>query len=874
MRDQWPLVGRAAEFQRLQALLADSSARGVVLGGPPGVGKTRLASEVAEQSGREVLRVSATRAAATIPLGAFAPFLPASGLGDLPDQGALRLAADALVRTGGNTDADPLLFVDDAHALDDASAALLLHLAITGGAFLLVTLRTGSAGVPDALHRLWKDVLPRIDLEPLTIDDVGEVLEAALGGLVDAASAYAIHDACRGNALYLRELLDGLLESGRLDERSGAWTLRGPITAPPRLIELVTARLDGLTGRERFVLETLALTEPMGLPIIEGLGWAEEWGSLERKHLAEVRRSDRRQQLFVAHPMHAEVLRATITIRRRNAILSESARSVAMFKFRRREDARRVAVWHLDAGNHADPQVLLAAARDAFIASDKPAAERFARAALDDGAGAEAALILGLSASDLGNYDDAEAVLHAASQVAELPNEASLLAIARASNLFRGMARADEAREVLEEAEARVPDELTQHQLAGQRAIFSLFEGDVATTLELTDPLLTVADEESFCAGALPAAMIRLLCGRIDEALDIATKAYEVRSRTDTVQLGSAEVYLTARAMAITESGDIAEAIALAQQAYDIAAAEQDRNEMAWLAVALGRAHLLSGRLASTARLGSEAALLFGELNHPGARWGYGLAALAAAQRGDVDAAEEAIADLDAEPDTVVRMMDSELERARAWTLAARGDLPRARAALLNEADRMAERGLFLLEVALLYDVARLGDPGVVAERLASRAANVDGGLMQTRIEYVQAMAESDGPRLDAAGDAFEALGAVLFAAEAANEAAIAFRRDGATRPAAAAAQRSALLADRCDGARTYSLMHGTGSAVLTKREREVATLASHGMSNREIASTLYVSVRTVENHVQHAMEKLGVSSRNELADALARAGY
>jgi DNA-binding NarL/FixJ family response regulator len=45
-------------------------------------------------------------------------------------------------------------------------------------------------------------------------------------------------------------------------------------------------------------------------------------------------------------------------------------------------------------------------------------------------------------------------------------------------------------------------------------------------------------------------------------------------------------------------------------------------------------------------------------------------------------------------------------------------------------------------------------------------------------------------------------------------------------------------------------------------------------MSNREIASTLYVSVRTVENHVQHAMEKLGVSSRNELADALARAGY
>ena len=68
--------------------------------------------------------------------------------------------------------------------------------------------------------------------------------------------------------------------------------------------------------------------------------------------------------------------------------------------------------------------------------------------------------------------------------------------------------------------------------------------------------------------------------------------------------------------------------------------------------------------------------------------------------------------------------------------------------------------------------------------------------------------------------------------------------------------------------------MHGTGTAVLTKREREVATLASHGMSSREIASTLYVSIRTVDNHLQHAYEKLGVTGRNELADALTRAGY
>ena len=61
---------------------------------------------------------------------------------------------------------------------------------------------------------------------------------------------------------------------------------------------------------------------------------------------------------------------------------------------------------------------------------------------------------------------------------------------------------------------------------------------------------------------------------------------------------------------------------------------------------------------------------------------------------------------------------------------------------------------------------------------------------------------------------------------------------------------------------------------MLTRREREVATLASHGLASREIAEALVVSARTVENHLQRAYEKLGVTGRTELADALARAGY
>ncbi len=48
-----------------------------------------------------------------------------------------------------------------------------------------------------------------------------------------------------------------------------------------------------------------------------------------------------------------------------------------------------------------------------------------------------------------------------------------------------------------------------------------------------------------------------------------------------------------------------------------------------------------------------------------------------------------------------------------------------------------------------------------------------------------------------------------------------------------------------------------------------MACLAAAGRTNREIAETLYLSVRTVETHLSHAYRKLGVRSRTELALAL-----
>jgi len=73
-------------------------------------------------------------------------------------------------------------------------------------------------------------------------------------------------------------------------------------------------------------------------------------------------------------------------------------------------------------------------------------------------------------------------------------------------------------------------------------------------------------------------------------------------------------------------------------------------------------------------------------------------------------------------------------------------------------------------------------------------------------------------------------------------------------------------------GARPRRIVR-TGADALTASERRVARMAAEGMTNREIAQALFVTMRTVEVHLTHAYQKLGVSSREKLPVALGLAG-
>ena len=81
--------------------------------------------------------------------------------------------------------------------------------------------------------------------------------------------------------------------------------------------------------------------------------------------------------------------------------------------------------------------------------------------------------------------------------------------------------------------------------------------------------------------------------------------------------------------------------------------------------------------------------------------------------------------------------------------------------------------------------------------------------------------------------------------------------------------QTAARLLARCEGAVTPFVRAIGARAQLTPAELDTALQAATGSSDKQIAEMMHLSVRTVENRLHRAYQKLGLSHRRELADAL-----
>jgi class 3 adenylate cyclase len=311
----FPFAGRADERERLMIAWKESAEgerRVVLVSGEPGIGKTRLVSEVVREAhergatilwGRcdeelgipyEPFAEALRQYAAAVPaeqlraeLGALGgeltrmlPELSARvpGLADPvqtePETERHRLfeaVTDLLAEVSQN--APVILVLDDMHWSDKPSLLLLRHIVRAATPMRVLVLATYRDTDLDRSHPL-SDVLAdlrrqpgveRLDLDGLDGAEVAEFMAAAAGHELDAAGvelARAVHGETQGNPFFAGEVLRHLAESGAIVERDGRWTsdmTLDEVGIPEGIREVVSRRLSRLSDSANAALAVAAV---------------------------------------------------------------------------------------------------------------------------------------------------------------------------------------------------------------------------------------------------------------------------------------------------------------------------------------------------------------------------------------------------------------------------------------------------------------------------------------------------------------------------------------------------------------------------------------------------------------------------------------
>ncbi|HEX4815983.1 MAG TPA: LuxR C-terminal-related transcriptional regulator [Nonomuraea sp.] len=753
--------------------------------------------------------------------------------------------------------------VDDGHLLDPASAALLRQLIPEAQA--LVTVRSGEP-CPDAVTALWKEELAeRIVLQPFGRSDTETTLRAVLGDALHPATAGRLYELSHGNLLYLKEIITDALASGTLTRSHGHWRWDGGPRMTERLAELISARLGTLSPAETKALELLALGEPLGLAELVALTSAETVETLEERQLLQVNSDARRTTVRFSHPLYGEATRArcpTSRARRRHRELAESLEATGA---RRREDRLRLALWRLESGTARDPAIMLTACKLAWAAHDYPLAQRFGWAAHESGGGIEAALILANVLNYAERASEAEGVMASVWERECDERTRTLLTLTRAHTLsWGGLRRQDEADDLLATVEPTLTTAENKQEILVLRAVMATAGGGFGRAERLIEPVLAEPASPPLWAQAmLVKSWAQVYTGRCHDALTTTAEALVHRSEWQEAVPPIVGSFYAGMIDACRFAGDLDVMDAAIEESY-VTTAETG----SWVRGVYHDRMIRGVALRLRGQLGPAVQAMREAIESSDVR-GHGTVspaelAIAAAQTGDAALAADAFARLESSLTASSRIFTFVPDMARHWVTAASGRISHAINEAVAAAARLGELGAHAAELIVLHDAVRLGAASRVADRLAEIASWFQGPLAQVCAGHARAAADGDGRALLSTGQSFERLGLLLHAAEAYAHAFQAFDATGHKSSARAAAARAWNLATRCPGARTPALAR-LQAPDLTTRELEIATLAAAGLSSKQIADRLVVSVRTVDNHLSAVYTKLGITRRAEL---------
>jgi DNA-binding CsgD family transcriptional regulator len=866
MRMRWPLIGRSEEMGAIQAAISAPDVSGIVVYGAAGVGKSRIAREalsVAESHGCEGRMAVGTSLARAIPLGVLSAWAP-SGVTDTVQ--LLRGVIDLL--TAASSDAPVVVGVDDVHLLDDLSIFVVHQIVQRGAAKVILTVRNGEP-VPAAVQEIWKGGrFDRLDLQPLSLNETSTLLSATLDGSVDPDAAQRLWNLTRGNALYLRTIVDQEVADGRLVKQRGFWRWTGEPMMPPGLVELIESRIGALPTPVSDVVDALAVGEPIELAALRRITDPAAVEEAETRGLITLEPAVSGVEVRVAHPLYGEVRRrraATTKLQRlRGLVVAELAAAGD------HDDIQAVvrrATLSLDSDLTPDADLLVRAAQGAVWLADLPLAARLAEAAVRAGGGPEPNFVRAHALSWLGRGEEADAVLAAIDSGVLTDEGHARLAFLRASNMLWALGDPARAKEIIDEASRTTPHArsyidafLTVYWFAMDRPEEAR---QASESLALEDLPAVVGAEIAWVLATIAAD-----AGRTAEAVAVADTGYTNATRSfdaPHMRFNIADAHISALLL----SGRIGDAVEVAERVRQQAADLPGAAQLLGSAVA-GRAALGAGRLDTACAMLERGAEGLSASHAIG--WGYRYhipRMTALAMRGATGEAAAMLAVLD-ELLRPFRSLDYECSLARAWVVASQGAVSEAITVVLSAAERAAAAGQFAAEVLCLQTATQFGDR-TSAPRLHELESIVEGPRVGLAARFAVALRDGEAAELSSVSEEFERMGDLIAALDAAAHAALAYRSQDLRGSALTCSARGDALAEQCGGASTPALRQAATPLPLTDREVEIVMMIGEGLSNRAMAERLTVSVRTVESHIYRAMAKTGTTSRDELAALIPR---
>ncbi|HTO00053.1 MAG TPA: helix-turn-helix transcriptional regulator, partial [Microthrixaceae bacterium] len=651
-----------------------------------------------------------------------------------------------------------------------------------------------------------------------------------------------------GNPLFLIELA-----RARTDGTSEGLT--------KRLRDVVGGRIDRLDDRAQEQLRLIAVADPFDTDL--AIADADAIDLLEGVGLVATFEEADRVVARPAHPLYGEVVRDALTPLQRKEVSRRLARSLSEDPTAHRGNALRLAGWLLACGDRPSVELAIPAAREAIALLNVELANELVEIAIAVDPAFDAMFVAGDVARVSGDYDRALEWLGQAFEIAKESSDLRTVALAMGQihGFYRN--RPDEAVRVLAVAADRMTDEIERLELEMERVLFGSMLGRYADVLVaakriLEHPGCDVDARWTACTNASWAEVQLIDLRNVHEHLDAAVALMD-RSVID--RPGEIDLVRGVRINVLIEEGLLADV--LPEEQFT----EQDEAPNGLTRFAASQAAWMTGDMARARQLVDGAIdqlSVFDAFNaYPFVRAG---SALLSFVSGD---AERGHADIEA---SIARgggsgMWDQLwLARARAWAEVTAGRPDDAVATLVEGVHAGIETSHYGWSALALHDAVGWGAASVVAQQFRRLREVMHGApLMECLADSVIALAAGDLESTRRRIVTLLDLGSWWHAGVCSAALALEFGERG-----------DEVQARRAATAALIWLPAGTPHVpavrelALSQRRVDVVLEALRGRADREIAESLFLSVRTASNHLSAAYTSLEVAGRAELFELLA----